>query len=197
MGIYLDISTFSPLKPRYIYAFPSVVKLNGAVIQQRPNPRSASLRYGRNNKNPWKALNPTFSDSSMGQASKGCPGAARLNWRGVQCVYPPPALIGLTLSSMSWIFKYKAFLISVLLLVLGFFLTNAFIPPFFVQFGEHFYSGTDLTNGGWTWCDPPDDFYNCEPTRESFVAAVARDPNIGNWLPIRPEFIRLDDSYGN
>lgn len=38
---------------------------------------------------PSKILNPTFSDSCLGHAPKGCHGAERLSWRGVLCVFAP------------------------------------------------------------------------------------------------------------
>lgn len=83
----------------------------------------------------------------------------------------------------------------VLVLAAGFFVANFFTPPFFVQFGQHYFAGTELVNAGWYYCDPPNDFNNCEPHRESFASAVARDPDIKNWWPIRAELIRLDESY--
>lgn len=70
-----------------------------------------------------------------------------------------------------------------------------FMPPFFVQFGTHYFAGTEVANAGWYYCNPPDDFDNCEPIRESFASAVSRDPHLQNWWPIRPEIIRLDESY--
>lgn len=78
------------------------------------------------------------------------------------------------------------------LLVLLVGLAYAFIPPFFVQAGKHYYAGSEVANAGWYRCDArSEDINDCETTRESFVSAVIHDHNLGNWWPIRAEFIRI------
>lgn len=62
-------------------------------------------------------------------------------------------------------------------------------PPVFVSAGNHYAGGPDLLSlTGIYRCDIPGD-PNCEPVRENLAAAVANDPNIANWWPIRVEFL--------
>lgn len=128
----------------------------------------------------------------MGHAPKGCRGAARLNWRGVQCLCLLASSYWLTPLLMSWILKHPIVLIVSVVFLVGIGLAYLFTPPFFVQFGHHYFAGTELANTGWYYCDPPDNLYDCEARSESLASAIARDPHIGNWFPVRLEFIRFD-----
>jgi hypothetical protein len=65
-------------------------------------------------------------------------------------------------------------------------------PPVFVQAGNHYFGGPDLTRvGGVYRCDPVGQ-ENCIVTRESLVAAVANDPNLTHWWPVRMEFLSFE-----
>lgn len=86
----------------------------------------------------------------------------------------------------------RIWLVVLLVLLIGIVLAFILTPPFFVQAGKHYYGGSELANAGWYRCDArSEDTNDCEPTRESFVSALMHDPDLGNWWPIRAEFIRL------
>jgi len=61
--------------------------------------------------------------------------------------------------------------------------------------GNHFAGGADAwsVNGIYT-CEFPKD-PNCKPFREGILQAIGNDPDLGNWLPVRAEFLHFNESY--
>ena len=86
-------------------------------------------------------------------------------------------------SSNVWIFAGIALIAPVLILT-AYLLT----PSFFIQAGQHYVVGLDLFRVSVHTCTPSDEIEDCD--RQGLLAAVASDPNPGNWFPIKSEFIR-------
>jgi|GEM_PF-4454687 len=81
--------------------------------------------------------------------------------------------------------------LGIVLLALAF--ASAFTPPVFAQFGKHFIGGPSLASvAGVYTCDSPLGVEECEPIKENLVAAIANDPVLANWLPIRFEFLKFE-----
>lgn len=97
---------------------------------------------------------------------------------------------------MSWISKHRAVFVLISVLLVGIVLAFAFTPPFFAEFGRHYVGGSGLASvSGIYRCADEVITPDCEPVQESLMVAIANDPDIRNWLPIRIELIRLPESY--
>jgi hypothetical protein len=80
----------------------------------------------------------------------------------------------------------------VLLLLATLGVAYSLTPPLFFSAGNHYFVASDIFTVGEVWrCDPPKT-EDCVPSRESWLMAIAEDPNLLNWFPITVEVVPLD-----
>lgn len=93
----------------------------------------------------------------------------------------------MTHSSKFWILVSAATVVAIVLL---WFVLYLIAPPFFVEAGRHYFGGPDIWSvSGVYHCEVPGP--DCVPVRETWAAALANDPNIANWWPVRISTVEL------
>lgn len=113
-------------------------------------------------------------------SARTCGGVSELSPKGYSLT---ATLMATTLQKFSIVLT--VLLIFVAVLVAAYWFT----PPFFLQLGKHYLGGSDLLSiSGFYRCDHPESDY-CTVSRESLSAAVANDPSIRNWWPVRVSFL--------